>query len=230
MTVTYRKIQLGMTVLGIGILIFNIWELVTGRFPQNQAIVFVVECLAGILLIYLPEIIYKLIRIRMPEATVYFYWFFLLISVFLGTCLHMILIVNFWDKILHTVSPMVLTAVGYGLIGIFLRDADVKRISPWLFLLFGFAFAGLCGVIWEFWEFACDQFGGMNLQRYQTVAGQPFIGRAALMDTMGDLFTNTLGALIMSIFAAIQSRGQAEYFLSYRLQKAPEKERKARKL
>lgn len=230
MSLSYRKIQLAMTVLGIGILIYNIWELVAGRFPQNQAIVFIIECLLGILLIYLPEMLYKVIKIRIPEATVYFYWFFLLISVFLGTCLHLILIVNFWDKILHTVSPMVLTAIGYGLIGLFLGSTDTKKVSPWLFLLFGFAFAGLCGVLWEFWEFACDQFGAMNLQRYETMSGKPFIGRSALMDTMGDLFTNTLGALIMSVFAAIQSRGNTTYFLSYRLQKMPEKERAPKKL
>ena len=58
----------------------------------------------------------------------------------------------------------------------------------------GFAFAGLCGIFWEFWEFICDSVGGMNLQRYATLDGTPFIGREALMDTMGDLLTNTIGA------------------------------------
>ncbi len=64
----------------------------------------------------------------------------------MGTILHLIEIISFWDKVLHTVSPMVLTAVGYGLICMFLKDVPVREVSPWLFLLMGFAFAGLCGV------------------------------------------------------------------------------------
>jgi hypothetical protein len=125
----------------------------------------------------------------------------------------------FWDKILHAVSPMVLTALGYGLIGYLLKDADLEKTSPWLFLLFGFAFAGLCGVFWEFWEFLCDQFLGMNLQRFASSSGKLFVGRAALMDTMGDLLTNTIGAFVMGLFAWSQSRKKSAYFESYRLKK-----------
>ncbi|OWW57390.1 membrane protein, partial [Enterococcus hirae 67-03-C5] len=42
-------------------------------------------------------------------------------------------------------------------------------------------------------------------------------GRAALMDTMGDLFTNTIGALVMGIFAWTQGRNNRDYFENYRL-------------
>src|SRR5699024_1487578 len=111
----------------------------------------------------------------------------------------------------------VLTALGYGLIGLLLKDAPIAKTSPWLFLLFGFAFAGLCGVFWEFWEFLCDQFLGMNLQRFAASDGTLFVGRAALMDTMGDLFTNTIGALVMGIFAWSQGRNNRDYFENYRL-------------
>ncbi|WP_426068305.1 hypothetical protein, partial [Escherichia coli] len=78
----------------------------------------------------------------------------------------MISIISFWDKILHFVSPMLLTAVGYGIAAFLLKKTKYADVSPWLFLLFGFAFAGLCGVFWEFWEFICDSLGNMNLQRY----------------------------------------------------------------
>jgi len=59
----------------------------------------------------------------------------------------------------------------------------------------------------------------MNLQRYATLEGTPFIGRDALMDTMGDLFTNTIGAALMGVIAYIQGRGNPDYFESYRIQK-----------
>lgn len=85
---------------------------------------------------------------------------------------------------------------------------------------FGFAFAGVCGVFWEFWEFLCDSAADMNLQRYATSAGKLLVGRAALMDTMGDLLTNTIGAIVMGIYAKIQSHGNAAYFEEYRLKKS----------
>ncbi len=216
---TYKKYRTALVFFGILCLAYNIFEFVIGKYSTKQGVIFVIECLAGIGLIFLPELISKLFKLFIPEKIIYFYWFFLVISVFLGTSLHMISIVSFWDKILHTVSPMVLTALGYGLIGYFMKDANISKTSPWLFLLFGFAFAGVCGVFWEFWEFLCDTVADMNLQRYATSAGKLLVGRAALMDTMGDLLTNTIGAVLMGIYARVQSRGNASYFEEYRLKK-----------
>lgn len=214
---TYKKVQTGLIAFGLVCLAYNIFEFAIAKYSTKQGIIFIVECLAGIALIFLPQLVKKIFKLIIPTNIVYFYWFFLVISVFLGTSLHMISIISFWDKILHAVSPMVLTALGYGLIGLFMKDASIPKTSPWLFLLFGFAFAGLCGVFWEFWEFICDSLGDMNLQRYATSAGKALVGRAALMDTMGDLFTNTIGALVMGIFAGIGAKGKPAYFESYRL-------------
>ncbi|MEG1504404.1 MAG: hypothetical protein RSC16_09165 [Enterococcus sp.] len=219
----YKKYRMALIIFGLICLLYNVYEVIIAKYSTKQGIIFVVECLAGIALIFLPEIIEKVLKISLPEKIIYFYWFFLVISVFLGTSLHMISIISFWDKILHSVSPMVLTALGYGLIGFLMKNADISKTSPWLFLLFGFAFAGVCGVFWEFWEFLCDAIADMNLQRYATSAGTLLIGRAALMDTMGDLLTNTIGAVLMGIYASIQSRGNAAYFEEYRLKKLNKK-------
>lgn len=213
----YNKIKYFLLIFGLFCFAYNLWELIAGKYSTKQGITFVLECFLGIVLIFLPEFIRKVLKIIVPETIVYFYWFFLFISVFLGTSLHMISIIYFWDKILHLISPMLLTAVGYCICSYLLRDTDRSQVSPWLFLIFGFAFAGLCGVLWEFWEFTCDSIGNMNLQRYNHSNGQPFIGRAALMDTMGDLFTNTIGALLMTIFSYIKSKTQKDYFNSYKI-------------
>lgn len=219
MSKTVKKVQIALTIFGLFVVGYNIFEFVTNKYSTTQGITFIVESLAGILLIYLPQIVRRLFKIHVPDAIVLFYWFFLFISVFLGTGMHLISIISFWDKILHVVSPMVLTALGYGLIGFLLKDAPIEKTSPWLFLLFGFAFAGLCGVFWEFWEFLCDQFLGMNLQRFAASDGTLFVGREALMDTMGDLLTNTVGAFIMGIYAWVQVKKDPAHFESYRLQK-----------
>ncbi|OTP12516.1 hypothetical protein A5844_000749 [Enterococcus sp. 10A9_DIV0425] len=219
MSKTVKNVQIALVAFGVFVVGYNIFEFMTQKYSTTQGITFIIESLAGILLIYLPQIIRKLFKIHVPDAIILFYWFFLFISVFLGTGMHLISIISFWDKILHAVSPMVLTALGYGLIGYLMKDAPIAKSSPWLFLLFGFAFAGLCGVFWEFWEFLCDQFLGMNLQRFAASDGTLFVGREALMDTMGDLLTNTIGAFLMGLFAWFQSRNNPDYFESYRLER-----------
>lgn len=218
MSKTVKKVQISLVIFGLFVVCYNIFEFITNKYSTTQGMTFIIESLAGIILIFLPQIMKKLFHLQIPDNIVLFYWFFLFISVFLGTGMHLISIISFWDKILHAVSPMVLTALGYGLIGLLLKKAPIAKTSPWLFLLFGFAFAGLCGVFWEFWEFLCDQFLGMNLQRFAASNGTLFIGRAALTDTMGDLLTNTVGALIMGVFAWIQGKNDPTYFESYRLE------------
>lgn len=214
-----KKVQLFMILFGVFVFGYTIYEFSIGRYSESQSWIFVIEALASIALIFLPQVIRKLFKIEVPTSIIYFYWFFLLISAFIGTGLHVISYISFWDKILHAMSPMLLTALGYGLIGFFMKRAKIADSSPWLFLLFGFAFAGLCGVFWEFWEFGCDQFFSMNLQRYIASNGAALVGRAALMDTMGDLITNTIGALIMGIFAWSKSRKNPSYFENYRITK-----------
>lgn len=214
-----KKVQIALLAFGVFVVCYNFYEFITQKYSTSQGITFIVESLLGIALIFMPQVILKVFKLKIPAAIVLFYWFFLFISVFLGTGMHLISIISFWDKILHAVSPMVLTALGYGLIGYLMKDAEISKTSPWLFLLFGFAFAGLCGVFWEFWEFLCDQFLGMNLRRFAASDGTLFVGRAALMDTMGDLLTNTIGAALMGLFAWSQSKKDERYFESYKLEK-----------
>lgn len=202
----------GIITLGVNIVKMFIME------PVSQYQLLTVEMIAGIAILFLPFVFTKFTGLVFPKVVRLYYWFFLWISVFLGTGLRMIIVIPFWDKILHAVSPILLVAVGYALIGYYMKDSDFSKVSPWLFIVMGFAFAGLCGVFWEFWEFLCDSIGNMNLQRYMTEAGQPYIGREALMDTMGDLLTNTVGALILTVYSFTQ-RHKPEYFKSYAFRK-----------
>ncbi|MBP2099720.1 hypothetical protein [Enterococcus rivorum] len=202
---------------GLITLVVNIVKIFTVQ-PASQYILLTLEMILGIGVLFVPFLFTKLTGLVFPKMVRLYYWFFLWIAVFLGTGLRLIIVIPFWDKILHTVSPILLVAVGYAFIGYYLRDIDYTKISPWLFIIMGFAFAGLCGVFWEFWEFICDSLGDMNLQRYMSESGVPYVGRAALMDTMGDLFTNTLGALVLTIYSFTQ-RHKPDYFKNYAFRK-----------
>lgn len=206
-----------LVIFGIITLIVNIIKIFLVQ-PTEQYIILSVEMIAGIAVIFVPFLFTKVTKLVFPKMVRLYYWFFIWISVFLGTGLRLIVIIPFWDKILHSVSPILLVAVGYAIIGYCLRETDFSKISPWLFIIMGLAFAGTCGVFWEFWEFLCDSIGNMNLQRYLADSGQPFIGREALMDTMGDLFTNTIGALILTVYSCTQ-RHKPDYFKAYAFRK-----------
>ncbi|KFN91317.1 hypothetical protein TMUPMC115_1462 [Tetragenococcus muriaticus PMC-11-5] len=77
---------------------------------------------AGILLIYAPDFLNKIFHLKFANFIVYFYWFFLWLAIFLGTCLHFMSLIPLWDKLLHLISPMILTAIGYGIISEFRKE------------------------------------------------------------------------------------------------------------
>ena len=88
-------------------------------------------------------------------------------------------------------------------------DEGIKHVPPFFISMYATAFAVFCGVLWEFYEFTCDSFG-MNLQRYMK-NGHLLLGRAALMDTMGDLFADFFGALIFAVIAYFKLRKDSRW-------------------
>ncbi|MBL1230149.1 hypothetical protein IW492_12995 [Enterococcus sp. BWB1-3] len=212
-----RTAFFGLLLFGIFTLVMNFVRMFISE-PTSLYQLLTVEMIAGIGTIFIPFIFTKFTGLIFPKIIRLYYWFFLFISVFLGTGFQFMLIFPLWDKFLHAVSPILLVAVGYALINHYLRNSDYSSISPWLFIIMGFAFAGICGVFWEFWEFLCDSLGNMNLQRYMTESGQLYVGREALMDTMGDLLTNTAGSLILTVYSVTQ-RHNPNYFRAYAFRK-----------
>lgn len=88
-----------------------------------------------------------------------------------------------WDILLHGGS-----AVGFGLIGfvlVFMMFQGDRFAAPhFAIAVFAFCFAIAIGVIWEVFEFLMDQSFGLNMQK------------SGLVDTMGDLIVDMIGAFI----------------------------------
>ena len=57
----------------------------------------------------------------------------------------MISIISFWDKILHFVSPMLLTAVGYGIAGFLLKKTKYADVSRGYFIIW----VCICRALWR---------------------------------------------------------------------------------
>lgn len=181
--------------------------------PNSANIMVILQCISGIFLIFVPMLITKLFKIQLPRIVKNYYWFFLSISIFMGTCLHFVNLFVWWDKLLHFLSPTLLSMVGYILA---MQLSKKKEISVSLVILFGFCFAAFCGIIWEFWEFSWDGLLDMNLQRYRSGATL-LQGRTALYDTMLDLLTNTLGAIVCLIYTYGKAKKNTAYIKQYQL-------------
>lgn len=194
-------------------------------FMKQEYLVLMGEMPLGILLVFVPLVFKRWFSLKLPKAINLYYWFFIWLSVFMGTGFRLIANISFWDKILHTASPILLAALGYSIITTFLRKKEIPSFSPWVFLIFGFCFAETCGIFWEFWEFFCDTFLGMNLQRFATLEGVPYVGQKALLDTMGDLATNTFGAVLMTLFSLMAVKKNNDYFSGFILKKINKKEK-----
>ncbi|MDR4948186.1 hypothetical protein [Neobacillus cucumis] len=101
---------------------------------------------------------------------------------------------GWWDTFMHFVSGAILAFSGIALYERLIhRDAGYE-ISPWFVFLFTSSFAAFGGVLWEIYEFSCDQLFGMTLQG------------GGNTDTMTDLIADTGGGLVIAISAFIRTK------------------------
>lgn len=126
---------------------------------------------------------------------------FIFSTLFLGEVMDFYNRLWWWDMVLHAVS-----AIGFGVIGfvaMFMLFQGDRFSAPHLALsLFAMCFAIAMGTMWEIFEFAMDQLFGFNMQK------------SGLMDTMGDLIINVIGALIGSGAGYLYLRGAEKAFIA----------------
>lgn len=171
------------------------------------------QLLIGVLLVFLPDGIQKIFHIAFPTLLLNFYQLFLILAIFLGTGLNFVNKIPHWDKGLHVLCGMFFSLMGYCLLTLLVDTTTTHSI--WVYLVFGFCFSLAIGVLWEFWEFFCDCFLGMNLQQFDGPKRTPKLGQAALMDTMIDLLADFLGAIILVVITLFKHFHQENYLLRF---------------
>ena len=62
------------------------------------------------------------------------------------------------------------------------------------------------GALWEIYEFSFDGLLGMNMQKFRLESGVQLVGREALMDTMEDIITDVIGALVIGLYGFFTRR------------------------
>lgn len=140
----------------------------------------------ALVLTYLPSMLKKRWGEYMPVSLQFVIICFVFLSMFLGEIHGFYEKFWWWDKLLHFSSGILLGIIGFILV-FMLNDHEAIRIrmSPFFVCAFAIMFAICMGVVWEIFEFTMDQCFGFNMQVRET----------GVIDTMGDLIVDTIGAI-----------------------------------
>ena len=152
---------------------------------------------------FVPGFIEKTGKVSVPNVMSVVFMVFCLAHFVVGEIGELYVKSKVFDSILHTLSGSMLAILGFSIIRLLNNSEKVDlKLNPLFVALFVVCFSITVGVLWEFVEFTADAITGSNMQRYSdSVTREPFLGRAALFDTMKDLMLDTAGALVMAIIS-----------------------------
>lgn len=152
----------------------------------------------SIIMTFYPSILKKKLRVYLPSSLQIIITLFIFAAEFLGEFYEFYYKIPWWDNMLHCISGSVLGIIGFMFV-YFLNKTHIKRtkLSPFFIALFAFCFSITIGVFWEFFEFSVDRLLGFNMQKFRMP------GEDGLVDTMIDLFVDTLGAFVVSAIGYI---------------------------
>ncbi len=161
-------------------------------FNQGQSFKSTVA-IGGIVCGAIPLLLAVLTKLQFNLPIVISYLIFLVGSQFLGSIRGWYSL-GWWDTFLHFISGGILAFVGVALYERMIHRNAGNEISPWFVFLFTFAFAVFGGVLWEIYEFSCDQLFGMSLQG------------GGNKDTMTDLIADAGGGLVIACWSGIRTK------------------------
>lgn len=171
----------------------------------------------GVIPVMLVPFLFRIIfKRKLPVTITISYYLFLIVSVLLGALLKVYSSDSFWNKIVHGLSGVIFSMFALIILRgtIYKNGAAAGKTFVFFFVLcFGIA----VGTVWEFWEFFIDGVCGSNLQQWADSAGTALVGRSALADTMFDLISDTIGALITATTSAIWLKFNPLYLDAFKL-------------
>ena len=200
-------------------LAFSVWRFFTApetaipsapyRKIKRDYLLMSMQCASGLVVMMLPTFINRRWRLVVPDVMCVLYYIFLYCAVFLGEIFSFYYKIPYWDLFLHAASGAMLGALGFILIDWLNTDPHVRlSASPLFISLFSFSFALSIGALWEIYEFSFDSLFGLNMQKFRFEGGEAMIGRAALLDTMGDLVTDAVSAFTVAAIGFIKNHSK----------------------
>ena len=181
------------------------------------------QCVLGMVVINLPNILTKKLKWHIPTLFYVFYMLFLYLSIFVGEVAKFYYKVHLWDDLLHLSSSMMLAMLGFSLVDILNEKNTYVKLSPFFVSLFACTFSLSMGAIWEIFEFTFDHFLGFNMQKFAVESADgvtilsDLVGRAALSDTMTDIIIDFTGAVIISAVGYISVKRKKNWLNAFLL-------------
>lgn len=126
----------------------------------------VFTCSLALLLLFVPSILERGLRIEVPTALEIITYVFVFCAEILGEIECYYMKYPFWDTMLHTVNGFMFAAFGFALVDIFNRHGKFTfKLSPVFLALVAFCFSMTVGVMWEFFEFGADEVLSLDMQK-----------------------------------------------------------------
>lgn len=161
-----------------------------------------------------PTVLGERLPVKIPSEFQLLALAFTFAALFLGEVRRYYERIWWWDMALHASSGLLLGVLGFLLVYVLNENRRIElHLRPHFVALFAFLFAVAVGTIWEMFEFAMDSLFGTNMQK--PMLGDP----SGLTDTMWDLFVDTLGALVISLFGWWYMRDPAQSFIERWIEK-----------
>lgn len=170
------------------------------------------QSLLMLLCTYVPGFIERTGKVSVPNVMSVVFICFCLAHFVIGEIGELYVKSKIFDSILHTLSGSMIAILGFSIIRL-LNDSDKSdlKLSPLFVSIFVVCFSVSIGVLWEIVEFAADAVTGSNMQRYShSVTREPFLGKAALFDTMKDLILDMIGAIVVAVISYLDMRNKKE--------------------
>lgn len=138
--------------------------LVLQFFNRNFENVFL--CVLTLVLLLIPTFIERKIHIDLPDTLEVIILLFIFAAEILGEIQSYYILFPHWDIMLHTMNGFLCAAIGFSLVDILNRHERFSfSLSPLFMALVAFCFSMTIGVLWEFFEFAMDQFLLFDMQK-----------------------------------------------------------------
>lgn len=180
------------------IIFFNLLYILSGIaaiLAKNWLTLFIM--IIGIVLMALPSMLEKKLKIDFPSELEIAILLFLVASIYFGEIHDFYYRYWWWDTVLHLLSGIIIGMIAFALIYILNDYEKVKfNLSPFFIALFVFCFTLALGALWEIFEFAVDQIFGANMQK------------SGIVDTMWDLIADAVGGFIVAFIGYLYLKGK----------------------
>lgn len=152
------------------------------------------------LLTFYDKIVEKVLKIKLEDKLKISLIIFIFAAQCLGTVLGFYGKFLWWDTMLHTISGVIFFFVGEAIIKQMSNEKGKGELNNKIIIAFAVCFSLSTGVIWEIFEFLVDSLLGQNMQ-----VAKDLIGQEAVMDTMIDLISVTVGTIFISIVEILKN-------------------------